>query len=751
MARPASGACMTGTVKVARVALDLSIQKLLDYIIPEALAEKISPGSSVIVPLRNAKRKGFVFDIREAPSLPYLKAIDAISSENPLITPDLFELALWMEKYYATDLQTLFKALLPSSIKKGGEEQTQLFVMRKRSRKDLADLAASLRAKKPAQAKVLDVMLKVEKGIFLSDLLSQTEGSKSPVDTLCKEGALSLIEKVVDKSPLANAEFFPSKPKKLTPEQKEAFEKIETTLDKKVFGGHLLFGVTGSGKTEVYLQAIQKTLDQGRGVIMLVPEIALTPQTLERFLKRFGKKISVLHYRLSHGERVDQWNKILRGETPIVIGARSAVFSPVPNLGLILVDEEHESSYKQSEMMPCYHAREVALVRGRILNACVVLGSATPSFESYQNAIQGKFSLLKLTERADHAQLPHIRLVDMKPEWEKGNTLLSSFLLEGIQDRLNKGEQTILLLNRRGYHTSLNCKLCGEALHCSQCSTTLTYHLSSKTARCHLCGFFQEAPFTCPTCKTGQAIEFKGTGTEKVEKVLYKLFPSARTLRMDRDTTSKKGGHEAILRAFGSGKGDILIGTQMIAKGHHFPQVTLVGVLSSDASLQLPDFRSTEYTFQLLTQVAGRAGRGEVKGEVILQTLNPDHPLFSLASKGNYEKFFTEEIDSRKLFNFPPHQGLVKLVLSGKDERKTLLFGEKLRQELMKNLSGDNTIHPLLPCGYSKIKNYFRYQMLLQGPSIYALNQAWKATLEKQMLPREIKLLWDVNPTGVFS
>ncbi|NGX27725.1 MAG: hypothetical protein K940chlam6_01663, partial [Chlamydiae bacterium] len=420
----------------------------------------------------------------------------------------------------------------------------------------------------------------------------------------------------------------------------------------------------------VYLQAIAHILKQGMGILYLVPEIALTAQTIERFKGRFGgEQIAVLHYRLSDGERFDAWHKIRKGEAKIVIGARSAIFSPVCNLGLIIVDEEHESSFKQSEEAPKYHARDVAVMRAKFSSCPVVLGTATPSIESYTNALQGKYQLHRLSMRADNASLPKVTIIDMKQEFEraKGFTLFSEKLLKGIKERYAKGEQILLFLNRRGYHTTAICSACSHIEKCPHCDLPLTYHRREATLSCHLCDFRKPTPKSCPSCHADGPLKFKGAGTEMVERSLHALFPDIRTLRLDADTTRHKGSHEQIFKQFRSGKADVLIGTQMIAKGLHFPMVTLVGVLGLDGSLNIPDFRASENVFQLLTQVSGRSGRGELMGEVLIQTHLTKHNTILHAASGDFESFYAEEIETREMFGFPPFTHLVKFSFSGEE------------------------------------------------------------------------------------
>ncbi len=731
----------------AAVILDKGLDQPLDY----ALEQEVEVGTRVLVPVQNSLRKGTIVAIKKEPSVVKVQPIREILSEERLISPKLFELADWISRYYCTSLRKALKVLLPATIRKETGEKAQLFVRRLLPPKKVGELIVTLREKHASQARVLDALIKKPAGLLLSELLEVAQVSKSPVTTLEKKGIVAVEKMQIDRSPLEEMEFFPTKPKKLNGEQEEALEKIAGTL--KSFQTHLIHGVTGSGKTEVYLQAIAAARQMGMGVILLVPEIALTSQTIERLKSRFTDKLGILHHRLSDGERFDMWHGIRKGEIPIVVGARSAIFSPVQNLGLIIVDEEHESSYKQTDEEPCYHARDVAIMRGKIHSATVVLGSATPSIESYANAQKGKYTLTTLKKRATDASLPHVKLIDMKVEYTKSErfTLFCSPLIDAMKDRLSKGEQTLLFLNRRGYHSFQMCAGCGESVKCPHCSVSLTFHKKTNHLACHLCSFIvAPPPTTCPTCKEAATLNFKGVGTEQVERTLHALFPEVRTLRMDADTTRHKGSHDLLFKQFRSGKADILIGTQMVAKGLHFPAVTLVGVLNSDGALNLPDFRSAENVFQLLTQVSGRSGRGDLKGDVIIQTSMKGHPIFHHASKEDFPTFFKEEVEARELFGFPPFSRLAKLVFSGKNESHVHHIAAEFHAILLQKLPPAYTLYPAIPCGYAKIKDNYRFKLLIKGPNPLFLSSLIKETREGFPLPRSIRLLVDIDPISTF-
>ncbi|MCB1113867.1 MAG: primosomal protein N' [Chlamydiia bacterium] len=737
--------------EIAEVLLDVNLERPLDYRIPEALLNLVTPGSRVEIPLRNGSAFGVVSKIKSHCDFPNPKAI-LRAIEEASIKSDLFELALWMSDFYLTPLKKVLKILLPKSVRTEKKEKLQFAVRRKKSLAEITQEAVRLRTKSPRQAQVLDVMLKAEKEALLTEVLEASQASRASLESLVKNGWLELVKVQIYRSPLEGAEYFKTLPKTLNEEQKEALSKISESILSSRFETHLLWGITGSGKTEVYLQAIQKALDQNKGAILMVPEIALTEQTIERFRSRFEGHIAILHHRLSEGERLDEWHRVRKGEARIVIGARSAIFSPVQNLGIIIIDEEHEDTYKQSDEHPRYHAREVAIMRAKILGIPVVLGSATPALETFHNAITKKFTLSELSFRATSQALPKLEIVDMKREYEKngGYTLFSSALLEGIKSRAEAGEQTLLFLNRRGYHSCMKCLGCGEAIKCRHCDVSLTFHKSEKKLACHLCGYETPPPTICPECKTANPMKFKGVGTEQAEATLKAVFPEIRTLRMDADTTRHKGSHGKLFKAFGRGKADVLIGTQMVAKGLHFPEVTLVGVLSCDTSLNIPDFRASEKTFQLLTQVAGRAGRGVKAGEVILQTLLPDNDTILLALKQDFRAFYEEEIAVRKCFSYPPYSALVKISSSSLSEKKGFHTLENLRNALIPHLPPNCELMPPLPAGHARVKDHYRFNLLLKGPTPLPLLRALRPILPKFLTLKDVKISVDVNPSSTF-
>jgi primosomal protein N' (replication factor Y) len=736
-------------LKYISVLLDTGIDRPLDYAIPEPFLGQVLPGMRVEVPVRGGYQNGTVFELKQTPDVPNVKPLTRLLSEKPEVPPELFSLAAWVSRYYCAPLRRVLRSILPPTVRRGDKLPLQLHVKAAVSRDALAAACEKIRQKNGRQAAVLDILLKHPAGILLSALLELAETSRSPVDSLVKQGLLSLLKLPTDRLLLAESDFFQTKHKKLSDEQARALQNILESVKNQTFSGHLLHGVTGSGKTEVYLQAIDETLKLGKGVILLVPEITLTAQTMERLRGRFQDKIAILHHRLSDTERLDAWHQIRDGKVKIVTGARSAIFSPVNNLGLIIVDEEHEPSYKQSDLSPCYHARDVAVMRAKLCGATVVLGSATPSLESYANGEKGKYRLSTLVERPTGASLPKARIIDMRDAFAKakGFTLFSDELLNAIEKRLGIGEQTILFLNRRGYHTGRFCTLCLHKICCPSCDLPLTFHLGENILACHLCDHRIPSPRTCPSCHSSEGLKFKGAGTEQVERALHAIFPQVRTLRLDADTTRHKGSSDQLLKQFRSGKADVLIGTQMVSKGLHFPSVTLVGVLHADAGLQIPDFRAAEQTFQLITQVAGRAGRDALAGEVIIQTHLPDHPAILLAKEHNYTGFYAEEIALRKQFDFPPFTHLVKLTFSGENENVVKQTAEACRSTLIARLAGTFQILPVVPSGHAKVKGNYRFQFLIKGKNTAQVS----ATLTELPPPhRSVRMGIDIDPQHTY-
>ena len=554
-------------------------------------------------------------------------------------------------------------------------------------------------------------------GAFVTEIEVFTDTTKAVIDNLEKKGYVEIAEKQIERNPFIHKVTTKSSKKELTVEQQNAYDKINDAMKEQLFSEFLIYGVTGSGKTEIYLQLIENCLKNDKSSIMLVPEISLTPQTVDRFIARFGEdKIAVLHSKLSIGEKYDQWNKIERGEAKIIIGPRSAIFAPVNNLGLIVIDEEHDSSYK-SETTPKYSAKEVARYIARQNNICLVLGSATPDIETYFKAEKQEINLLELKNRANNSKLPDVKIVDLREEILSGNkSMISRELHNEIETNLKNKKQTILFLNRRGFSTFIMCRDCGYTVKCKNCDITLTYHLNTNKLKCHYCGFETNAVTICPECKSNN-IRYFGTGTQKLEAEINKMFPTAKTIRMDVDTVSKKNSHEEILDRFKNENIDILIGTQMVVKGHHFPNVTLVGVIAADGSLNIDDFRANEKTFQILTQVAGRAGREQEKGRVIIQTYNPDNFSIECSKEQNYDLFYETEIKLRKQLKYPPFCDIITIGISSEDEKTTIETIKKLHTYLKKKIKTDNIgviLYSPLPAPIDKIKNKYRWRMIIK-------------------------------------
>ena len=607
----------------------------------------------------------------------------------------------------------------------------------------LEKLEISKRAKKKLELR--DYLFKHPETVPLADLLEHY--SREQVNFFVEHGAVTIAQKEVQRSAAYFEGVESSQSLELNPEQKEACEAVVGAIGKE-HPPFLLQGITGSGKTEVYLQIIQGALDMGKTAIVLVPEISLTPQMTERFIARFGDKVAILHSGLSNGEKYDEWRKVERGEAQVVVGARSAIFAPLKNLGVIIIDEEHEASYKQ-DSNPRYHARDVALLRAQYNQAALVLGSATPSLESRARAGKGVYQHLRLTQRANPlASIPQVQLIDFRDYIGQNET--SNFtppLIEAIQDRLDKKEQVVLMLNRRGYSSFVMCRECGTVDTCPNCDISLTLHMDTKTMNCHYCGFSKEIPHVCSNCQS-RSIRYYGTGTQKAYDELTELFPEARILRMDVDTTRKKGSHQALLDQFGKGEADILLGTQMIAKGLDFPNVTLVGVLNADTALNLPDFRSSERTFQLLTQVAGRAGRAEKAGQVLIQSYNPQHYAIRFAKDQDYEGFYAYEMGTRRQLGYPPYYFTIGITLSHKKEEEVLRRAYQVMEILRSGLSDASVILGPTPKPIARTHNLYHYQILikyrLEDELASTLNQVLALTQEREN--SELRLSIDHEP-----
>ncbi|HFD1794511.1 TPA: primosomal protein N' [Enterococcus faecium] len=764
---------MTLTAEVIVDVPTMQTDQPFTYLVPSEMETALQVGMRVEVPFGNGNRhvQGFVMAIQksEESANPSLKAVIRLLDLAPVVNEELLSLADYMKKITYAFKITCLQTMLPSVMKaeydkliypladtpevqvlfdqreviswKEAEEEGSLSQLIRWRQEQLVDikyevhtrnkvkmirLVRSLLTEKQIEeewAKLRQNAKKQKELLLCLSELSQEEpiayfknkGISTAVLNQGKEkGWLKFIESERYRDPYKDRVFDQTTALELNAEQKNAVEQIITAGQQQKDQVFLLEGITGSGKTEVYLQAIADVLSENKTAIMLVPEIALTPQMVERFKGRFGESVAVLHSGLSQGEKYDEWRKIEREEAQVVVGARSAIFAPLKNIGLIIIDEEHESSYKQDET-PRYHARDLAIWRSKYHHCPIVLGSATPSLESRARAQKGVYQLLQLNHRAKAAaQLPAIEIVDMREEFQNHRTsTFSANLQEKIQNRLDKKEQTVLLLNRRGYSSFVMCRDCGFVLPCPNCDISLTLHMDTRSMRCHYCGHEEPIPNRCPNCG-GNKIRYYGTGTQKVEEELRELYPQARILRMDVDTTRRKGAHEQILQKFGAKEADILLGTQMIAKGLDFPEVTLVGVLNADTSLNLPDFRSSEHTFQLLTQVSGRAGRAEKAGEVVIQTFNPQHYAIELAKKQNYEQFYQQEMHVRHRGGYPPYYFTVKITASHPEEQVAAKKIFQIANQLKEVLSPQSLLLGPTPSMILRVKNRYYYQLIIK-------------------------------------
>ena len=735
-----------------RVIIDRAIHRELDYAVPEGLMNRVGVGSRVRVPFREKSALATVVAVTEQSEAKGIRLIEAVVGEAPTLSEQLLELGRWISIYYCCPIETVMRSLLPQVIRRAEVGwKKQLFVQPGRQI-DNEELE-KLRKRAPRQTELLEAILRLEAPIRASQLLRQTSLDNQTLRALVKRGLVELREEAVVRDPHADEQFIATSNLILNQEQTHAFKEIAQALDSPEKSRPiLLHGVTGSGKTEIYLQAIRAALNRGSTAIVLVPEISLTPQTVERFKGRFADvqdAVAVLHSHLSEGERHDEWHKIHSGRARIVIGARSAVFAPLKNLGLIVVDEEHETTYKQEEA-PRYHARDIAIVRAKIEKCVAVLGSATPSLESYHNAAIGKYRLVTLTQRIDEKQMPLMRIVDLRQERrkEKSATILSEKLRTAIADRLEKREQTILFLNRRGFSTSLLCSDCGEARNCPNCSVALTFHRHPTVAgrlSCHLCGHTAAVPKKCPACGK-DALIYAGFGTERVETTVSQIFPKAVVRRMDADSMTRKEAYRETLRNFRTGKIDILVGTQMIAKGLHFPNVTLVGIINADLALHLPDFRAGERTFQLLTQVAGRAGRGETSGEVFVQTYTPFSPSIQFARHHDFAGYFQQELEFRERCDFPPFKHAILITVRSPHEGRAKLSAETLQRRLKEALPQEFILGEATPAPLEKLQSQFRFHILLRGEAIMHLSRLVRETVDKLPFPEDVTVTVDVDP-----
>lgn len=801
---------------IAEVITDVSahpVDRPFDYAVPDGMAEVIEPGSRVRVPFGNRKVLGFVTGLKEESDVPAsrLKPVDELLDPEPVLTEEMLRLADWMRETTLCFEIDALQVMLPSALRAKYEKTVHVIDPEKlphelaeitrnrrvvpvkefgegllpvlkrlasegtvsietavRQRTNIkkervlhiigeADRLDEIRESLPKTAsRQAELINWMEEHIGMSvpskDVMEATGTTRAALNALISKGAARESEEEVYRKPETG--LMPENggiPGPLTDEQATAVGTISGAVDNRRDETFLLHGVTGSGKTEVYMQVIRQVLDQGREAIVLVPEISLTPQITSRFKRRFGPLVAVMHSGLSAGEKYDEWRKVQRGEVKVVVGARSAVFAPFRNLGVIILDEEHESSYKQEDS-PRYHARDVAIRRAEEHGCPVILGSATPSLESYARAKKGVYTLLTLAERAKKQPLPEVQVVDMREELKNGNrSMFSVALAEAIRHRLDTGEQTALFLNRRGYSSFVLCRDCGTSVQCPNCDISLTYHRATERLQCHYCGHEERVPLTCPECES-EHIRFFGTGTQKVQEELHRLFPEARVLRMDVDTTRQKGAHERLLRQFGDGEADILLGTQMIAKGLDFPNITLVGVLSADTMLRLADFRAAEKTFQLLTQVSGRAGRHEKEGEVVVQTYAPEHYAVELAKDQAYEPFYAIEMGNRKRYAYPPFYFVTLIQFSHEDLMKVSEVAGNAARYLSGKLGPDTVIIGPTAAEVARVNNRYRYQCLIKykkEPKLAGVLTDLVKIYRSSWMKEGITMAIDMNPSTI--
>ncbi|MBG9450237.1 primosomal protein N' [Cytobacillus firmus] len=800
-------------MNIASVIVDVPAKqtdRAFDYKIPSHLKGVIFPGMRVVVPFGPRKIQGFVTGLKAVSDFQQLKSILEPMDLNPVLNQELLNLGEWLTEKTLCYKISAFQAMLPAALKakyekklvmaenadrkllpekvctlfqnaeeitwddavKGGAlpllqkeasngnieiiYQVKERVKKKKVKqvfatapsKELADYLQNLPGNATKQKEVLEYFLQEEGSVDQKELFSLLGITSSTLKGLLQKGLLGQKDVEIYRNPFGDREFERTEPLSLTEEQRKAIIPILNSIEDNRHETFLLYGVTGSGKTEVYLQSIQRVLEDGKEAIVLVPEISLTPQMVKRFKGRFGDQVAVMHSGLSAGEKYDEWRKIQRKEVKVVVGARSAIFAPFENLGIIIIDEEHETSYKQEEN-PRYHARDAAIKRAENHNCPVVLGSATPSLESFARAQKGVYHLLTLENRMNNQALPAVDIIDMREELREGNrSMFSRKLLEKIKDRLGKKEQIVLFLNKRGHSSFVMCRDCGYVINCPHCDISLTYHRYNQQMKCHYCGYEASVPNACPECES-EHIRYFGTGTQKVEEELAKILPEAKVIRMDVDTTSRKGAHEKLLDQFQEGHADILLGTQMIAKGLDFPNITLVGVLSADTMLHLPDFRSSEKTFQLLTQVSGRAGRHELEGEVIIQTYTPEHYSIELAGEQDYDKFYDREMMVRKIHRYPPFFYISLVTVSHEELMKAVSVTEKITQYIQSKLSAESIVLGPVASPIPRINNRYRYQCLIKYKREPELGQTLKKILDnyqQEISAGGLTVSIDLNP-----
>ena len=756
--------------KFARVVIPSLLTQPLIYSIPAPLADQIAPGMRVLIPLRKRTMTGVVWEILSENPLPQAKDILSLLDDQPIVDAQLLKLSQWISQYYLASLGEVLATLLPPNSRRDSKRTVVLKPNPPLVGDELCQKVVAALAQHKGKLGV-KTLIRQFPGQSIDRALIRLEslGAVAIEDHLAKQRRrkTALINPPSIAAADAEIRF------DLTQEQATVLQLIGKRIELGHFETFLLHGVTGSGKTEIYLRAIEQTMASGRRSLVLIPEISLTPQLLDRVNRRFPGKVGVLHSSLTAAERWAQWWRILRGDVDVVIGARSAVFAPIPKLGLIVVDEEHDSSYKQEDGLR-YNGRDVAVVRGKLLGCPVILGSATPALESYENCRQGRYQLLEISQRVEQRALPQIETIDLRTQFAKTlastNTpaasqtvkvkrgerpVMSDLFIDLLRENLAAKHQTLIFLNRRGFANFLQCTLCGHLWRCPYCSVTLTVHLRQKIISCHHCDYRRPTTNLCPECKN-ESLTAVGVGTEQIEAALHELVPAARIARMDRDSTTQRGSQEALIRRWEKGEIDILVGTQMITKGHDVAGVTLVGALSADLSLNLPDFRAAERTFQLLSQVAGRSGRGDDPGRVIIQTYAPDHYVMQFLVNHDYKGFFDAESEFRRMLNYPPYGRLINLRLDGPKAAEVESQAKAVAAELRRLQSQSEKFRDQIevlgpaPAPIEKLRNRFRWQLLLKGKQSSALLDF--ARQARQLVPnaRNVRLHIDVDPYSML-
>jgi len=735
-----------------QVALNRPMRCQYTYAVPEHMAEGLAPGMRVAVPFAGRRSVGVVVGLTEGTDIPAkrIKSVSDVLDPGPLLAQELLDLTEWMAAYYACSWGEALAAVLPAALKREGGRRTTAMLVAEDGVGP--EQLVQLEERHPKQYRLLRTLLEVDGMIERKDILRRLGLSDSPAKSLVKRGWVRVenVESAQDDL-LGGDASDRTRPDTLTPEQDASVVALEGQLDRGTYATFLLKGVTGSGKTEVYLRAIEYALAQGKGAIVLVPEIALTPQTVGWFRARFGN-VAVLHSRMTDVQRLSMWRRVHAGECRVVVGARSAVFAPVPDLGVIVVDEEHEPSFKQGNV-PRYHGRDVAVMRARKAGAVCILGSATPSLESWVNAEAGRYSLLELSSRVHGGPMPKVQVVDMRAEIAevKRSVIFSRALIRRLKEALARGEQGILFLNRRGYSPVLWCRACGETVTCNDCSSPMNLHKRHGRLVCHTCCGESLPPTDCPSC-TAPGLRFLGAGSERVEALLEEQLPEARVRRMDSDTMLRREDYEETLAAFGQGEIDLLVGTQMIAKGLDFPRVTVVGIISADSALHLPDFRAAERTFQLVSQVAGRAGRADLEGHIVIQTVAPEHHAIVQASRHDFETFAALEMGHRKELAYPPFGRLIRMVFEDEDEERGKDRAQHCAEVLRAQVAGPGlqVLGPA-PAPFSMVRGRHRVHLLMKvGEQFTGADRVRSLMLELAHETGKTRVQIDVDPVGML-